>query len=108
MKHSQRLVVIAAMILGITGFAFAQQAAQAQPEARPALQSDRSAQPTQLMACACSHMEGGVMACNRAVAPGVAKQKHASHSTNKGASATWEKGDPNASQNRVEYFGGPG
>jgi uncharacterized protein HemX len=108
MKHSQRLVVIAAMILGIAGFAFAQQAARAQPETRqPALQSDRNAQHTQLMACACSHMEGGVMACNRAVAPGAAKEKHASQSTNKGASATWEKGDPNASQNRVEY-GGPG
>lgn len=111
MKRKKYLAIVAVIVFGGAGLAFAQkdsratQAAQpaAQSVAQPAAQSDGSAP---MVACACSHMDSGVMACSRATAPDVAKEKHAYHAKDKGASTIWDKGDPTAPQNRIEYGGG--
>lgn len=107
MNRKKYLAIIAGIVFGVSGLAFAQKdtpaTLAAQPAAQSVAQSDGSAP---MVACACSHMDSGVMACSRATAPDVAKEKHASHAKDKGASTIWDKGDPTAPQNRIEYGGG--
>lgn len=102
MNRKKYLAIIAGIVFGVAGLAFAQKDTPATQAAQPAAQSDAGAP---LVACACGHMEAGVTACSQAAPPEAAKRKHAVNAKDK-ETPTYLEGDPSAPQNHVEYGGG--
>lgn len=103
MNPNRCLAIVAVVIFGVAGLAFAQKKDEGPQSAQPVVQADAGTPAT---ACPCGH--GSVAACHAMATP-TGKDRRTANSDQKVTGkqrSTEQEGDPDAPQNHVEYGGG--